>query len=309
MVITAPTHPKLQLARTRRWVFYLSAIAFVILAILLATMKESRPSQLLHRKVVLLREATRPEFHFENPDHVPDAKTLITTVLIRPLQLLFTEPIVFSIALMSAVAFGIVFLFTGTLPIAYASYNFTPRQSSLTFIPLAIGPFFGICSRLYEIRTVDRLRRRHEYISPEAKLVGFFIAAPALAVGLWIFAWTIHPAVSSVPFIVSLLALVAVGFAVNEYDYTLALYLAESYTCFAASAYAPVAIMQTLVAAAVPLFGPQMYKGLGVNVASSILAITTTVFCAAPLLFRKYGKTLRMRSPFARRSVPEEQQT
>ena len=169
---------------------------------------------------------------------------------------------------------------------------------------MAVGPFFGTFSRLHEIRKTAALRHRHEYIAPENKPFGFSLAAPVLAMALLIFSWTTRPAV---PSIISLLALIPASFAIKEHEYTLVVYLTESYTCFAASAYAPVAIMRALVAAVVPLFGQQIYTGLKVNLASSILAIATTVFRVTPVLFRRYGKTLRMRSPFARRSVPVEQ--
>ena len=142
--VTKPlTYSRPQLTRTRRWIFYIGAIAFALLAAFLSTIKESHPSQLLHRKVVLLREATRPDFRFENPDRVPDAETFVTTVLVRPLQLFFTEPIVFAVAFMSAIVFGIVYLFTGALPIVYASYNFTPRNPLLHLSPWLSAPSSG----------------------------------------------------------------------------------------------------------------------------------------------------------------------
>lgn len=80
------TLSKPRLVRARRWVFYISAIAFAIPVLFLSVIKESRPSQLLHRRVVLLQEATRPYFGFENPGRVSDLKTFVNTVLIRSLQ-------------------------------------------------------------------------------------------------------------------------------------------------------------------------------------------------------------------------------
>jgi len=288
----------------RRWVFYIAAIVTGITACLLLGIKESRPSRLLQHKVTSLRKATGYNFfHIENPDHVPDFKTFTITALIRPLRLLFTEPIVFTIAIMSSVVYGLVYLFTEALPIVYGSFGFDERQSSLAFIPIGIGPAFGIFSRFYDMHTLISRQRHHMPITPEDKMFGFNLAAPALAIGLWSFSWTIPPLVPEAPWILSMISLVCVGFAVNEFEYTLAGYLTDSYTCFAASANAPVAFLRSLVSASLPLFAHQMYTGLGANAASSMLAAVATVFCAAPIVFGRYGERLRQRSQFARFSA------
>jgi hypothetical protein len=42
-----------------------------------------------------------------------------------------------------------------------------------------------------------------------------------------------------------------------------------------------------------------MYMGLGNNVATSILASVATIFCITPVLFLKFGATLRRMSDMA----------
>ncbi|MCJ1377509.1 hypothetical protein MMC17_000604 [Xylographa soralifera] len=286
-----------------RWIFYLASIATTILAVLLSTIRESRPSRLLQSKIRVLRKETGHTFRTANLDHVPDLRTFLTTALTRPVRLFLTEPIIFSIAMMSSSVFGLIYLFTEAFPVVYASYDISFRQSSLTFIPLAVGPVFGVLIRVYDARTLRNLRDVNKPITPESKIFGFSLAAPALAVSLWIFAWTTPPMVSGVLFIISMIALVPVGFAVTEFEYILAGYLSDCYTHFTASASAPVSFFRSIISAAMPLFVHQMYTGLGVNVASSILATIATVFCAFPLLFINYGSDLRLRSHFARRCV------
>jgi hypothetical protein len=46
-----------------------------------------------------------------------------------------------------------------------------------------------------------------------------------------------------------------------------------------------------------------MYVNLGYNVATSILAGIATIFCAAPIIFIKYGKQIREKSEFAKLSL------
>lgn len=100
-----------------------------------------------------------------------------------------------------------------------------------------------------------------------------------------------------------MLALVPVGYALNENVYTLTGYLADSYTIYAASGFAGLILARATTCAILLPFTRPMYEGLGFNVASSLLAAIATVFCAAPVLFWRYGKSIRERSPFAKFSL------
>lgn len=223
--------------------------------------------------------------------------------MFRPLQLFFTEPIVFISSILGAVAFGLLYLFTEALPVVYESFGFDPIQSSLAFIPIIIGIFSGLGTRVYDQRLYNSKIRNGKPLQPEQKLVGFVIGAPALAIGLWWFAWTVPPRVTSVPWIISMLSLLLVGYATNEFDCTLAGYIADSYTIFAASAFAPTAFLRSLCCATFPLFTRAMYTNLDANVASSVLASIATLFCFAPVLFIGYGRRLREKSAFAKVSL------
>lgn len=291
-------------ARNRRWVFHIAAIVMTLVTLLSSCIKESRPSLLLERRVAALRKSTgHVSFRIRNPDYVPDFKSFVHTSLIRPLRLLFAEPIVLLVTIMSAVSFGLIYFFAEALPVVYGSFGFSERQASLAFIPIGIGLFGGVFTRLYDRRVLQRRRKQNKPLEPEDKLVGFAIAAPILAISLWIFAWTTPPLVPHVHWIVSMFALVLAGFAANEFDCTLAGYLSDSYTIYAASAYAGLSFLRTLACAAFPLFGHGMYDALGSNVASSILATVATVFCVCPIIFLKYGKRIREASKFARYSL------
>ena len=66
-----------------------------------------------------------------------------------------------------------------------------------------------------------------------------------------------------------MIGLICVGFAVNDFSYTLFGYATDSYGASAASAVSAVSLTRTLAAAALPLFAYQMYTGLGSNVATT----------------------------------------
>lgn len=57
--------------------------------------------------------------------------------------------------------------------------------------------------------------------------------------------------------------------------------------------------MRAVVSGSLPLFTNQMYEGLGANKATTVLAAVATAFCAAPVLFLRYGQMLRERSKFS----------
>jgi MFS family permease len=287
----------------RRWVFRISAVVTVIITILLFGIRESRPSLVLEREVAKIRrESGIANLKALNPDHTPDLKTFIRIGLFRPIHLFFTEPIVFLVATMSAVAFALIYLFTEALPPIYMSMGFSTTSSYLPFFAICIGLLFGLLTRIQDHRIILRYQEQGIPLEPEHKLLGFSIGAPILAVGLWWFSWTIPPAVH-VHWLVSTAALILIGYAVNEFDSVLAGYLADSYLGYAASGFAAVQLLRSSMSAAFPLFATDMYDALGANVASSILAALATVFCILPPLFSRYGRRIRGLSKFAKHSL------
>lgn len=237
-----------------------------------------------------------------NPDHTPDFKTLVRVTLVRPLRLLFTEPIIIMVAIMGSVTCALYYLFAEALLVTFEAYGWPERQASLSFIPVAIGCLCGFFPRLYDSRVLADRQKRGKPLEPENKLFSFALAAPTLAGGLWWFGWTIPP-LTHVHWIVPFIALVPVGFALNEFVYTLTGYLADSYTIYAASGFAGLILARASTCAVVLPFTHQMYTNLGPNVATSILAAVATVFCVAPFVFFRYGKRIREASVFARYSL------
>lgn len=284
--------------------FYVAAIVLAVTTLLLFNLRESRPSLLLVQEVIKLRKLTgNNDLQALNPDHAPSLRAFARIALFRPARLFVTEPIVFMVSLMSGLAFALIYLFTEALPPVYKSLGFSAQSSSLPFLAIGVGLLLGIPTRILDNRTLESHRRNHRPLTPEDKLLGFSIAAPVLAAALWWFAWTIPPAVSHTPWIASALALVFIGFALNEFDTVLAGYLADSYLSYAASGFAALTLLRSTMSATFPLFASQMFANLGANVAVSVLAAIATVFCIVPRLFMRYGERIRARSKFAKYSL------
>ncbi|KAL8828542.1 MAG: hypothetical protein Q9191_002533 [Dirinaria sp. TL-2023a] len=289
--------------RSSRWVFQILTITAAASFILLLATSETRATYLLKRRVkVMEKTAGGFPLRIENPDHIPDLPTFIRLIL-RPLRLLLTKPIVIMVSVISGVAFALVYLFIEVLPVVYHSFGFTAQQSTLILLALGLGFLCTIFTRILDYRFSKQQELASEPPGPEAKLTGFLIAAPAFAIGLWWFAWTVPPNVHSIPWIASALSLIPIGFAINEFDCVLVGYLTNSYTTFASSAFAAFAMLRSALSATFPLFAHGMYEKLGANYATTVLAVLATMACVCPWVLIRYGRRIREASRFAEYSA------
>lgn len=297
------------LTLSRKWVFYIAACVTGVFTVLLCFMKESRPSLLLSRKLTHLQNITHSSnFRISNPDHTPDLHTFAKTALIRPTALFFTEPIVFLVSIMSAVGWALIYLFTVSMPIIYREFGFSGEQSSLMFLAIAVGILISVLPRFHDARLISKRHASNKPIHPEEKLTGFVFAAPSLAGGLWWLVLTTPPA-STLPWYGTVVGLIFIGFATNEFVCTLSGYMADTYTIYTSSASAALAFLRAILAGLFPLMGDSMYKNLGINWATVVLASVATIFCATPVLFRTYGARIRQRSKFAKYSLRVNRET
>ncbi|PWY92312.1 MFS general substrate transporter [Aspergillus heteromorphus CBS 117.55] len=287
-----------------RWVFYIYTIILCVLSTLFLLIRESRPSLLLENEVTRIRQETgHDSLQALNHDHTPDFRTFAKVSLFRPLQLFFGELLIFTIAMMIAFSFALIYIFTEALQPIYESMGFTPSHASLPFLAIGVGVVFSTLTRILDFRILDSRHAASQPVKPEDKLIGLAIGAPIFAVGLWWFAWTIPPRVEDVSWMVPTISLALVGYALNEFDTVLYGYLSDSYLSYAASGTAAVQLLRAVLSGSFPLFTRQMFDGLGANVAASVLAALATVFCIVPVLFLLYGERIRSQSRFAKYSL------
>ncbi|KXH45259.1 major facilitator superfamily transporter [Colletotrichum simmondsii] len=288
-----------------RWIFHSAAVVTAVLFLAMFGIRESRPSILLGaiiRKIQRER-TTMLELAWHNPDEARDWRALVRISVLRPGKILLTEPLVVMVALISASSWGMIYLFTESLTVVYVSLGFTKTQASLPFLAIAVGVVFTFLPRLWDMKVVRDRQRKQIPVQPEDKIIGFAFAAPALAIGLAWFAWTVPPLVPGVHWAVPTASLVLVGFAVNETAHTLSGYLADSYLLYSASAFSGLALARAVASGLMPLVAHEMYAGLNANYAGTILAGLAAVFCVTPWVFSRFSKRLRQRSPFARFSL------
>ena len=205
---------------------------------------------------------------------------------------------------MGSVVCATLWLFAEVIITVYESFGFSGTLASLAFIPIGIGLLLSIIARLVEHRIIAKRRKTKYQIQPEDRLFGFAIAVPTLAASLWWFAWTIPPHLQ-VHWTISMLALIPLGFGLNSFLYSLSGYLTDTYTTHAASAFAGFLLSRSFATAVLLPFTNQIYAFLGANVAFSLLATVATLFCIAPYVLIRYGKSIRERSEFARYSLTD----
>jgi hypothetical protein len=293
---------------TRRWIYYTSAITTAVVFALLFATRETRPTTLLTQKFDNLQaEIGHLGLETRNPDRVSNKRELLQAVLLRPARVGVTEPIIILVAVMNASAWGMLYLFTESFTVVYRQFGWSQRATSLPFIALLPGVLVSGCARFWDHHIVATRQKNNEPPKPEDKIGGFAIAAPALAIGLWIFGWTVPPIVHT-HWIASMFGLVLIGFAANEFSYTLTGYIADSYTIYASSGLAVVAFLRAIASGCMPLFAYPMYSGLGSNVATSIIAAVATAYCMTPFVFLRFGQRLREKSRFARFSEEVNEQ-
>ncbi|KAJ0319632.1 hypothetical protein COL5a_010069 [Colletotrichum fioriniae] len=288
-----------------RWIFHSAAAVTAVLFLAMFGIRESRPSILLGAivKKIQRERTTVRELAWHNPDEARDWRALVRISVLRPGKILLTEPLVVMVALISASSWGMIYLFTESLTVVYVSLGFTKTQASLPFLAIAVGVVFTFLPRLWDMKVVRDRQRKQIPIQPEDKIIGFAFAAPALAIGLAWFAWTVPPLVPGVHWAVPTASLVLVGFAVNETAHTLSGYLADSYLLYSASAFSGLALVRAVASGLMPLVAHEMYAGLNANYAGTILAGLAAAFCVTPWVFFRFSKRLRQRSPFARFSL------
>ena len=283
----------------RRWPFYLASIIVAVTGMLMYFVRESHTPVLLERTVAAIR-SHRPDLILRTAPTAPRPSVF------RPLILFSTDPTVFLSSLANAFSTALLYLFAVAFPLFYAHYAWSGQKTTLIFLFIALGLFFSILTRFHDRHAIRKSHLSNHPLPPERTLLGLAIGAPALAVGLWWFAWTIPGShLQTLPWPASALSLVLAGYGISEYSTTLPRYILESYPRRSnnnnknddhSSAFAALLVLRALLGATFPLFTGKMLQTLGNNVAGSVLAAVATAFCLVPFVAMRFGNGWRRRA-------------
>ncbi|KAI1422050.1 major facilitator superfamily domain-containing protein [Xylaria sp. FL1777] len=226
---------------------------------------------------------------------------------LRAFKMLFTEPIVFSLSLLSGLSDAIVFMQIQSMNLVYNQWGFNSWQNGLAFVPFAIGYLIAWASFIPAIRHGRRMRDENpldNYAQFELRLYPLLWGAPCLPVGLFIFAWT--GTGPPTHWIGSMFGLVLIGIANYSIYMSTIDYMVCAYGPYSASATGGNGLARDLLAglltpAAIPFY-TSIDKSTGWLTyawASTVLAFVSAVLVVFAYYIYTFGPGFRRRSPFA----------
>lgn len=181
--------------RWTQWILALMSVPATILAIF--THESFRPKiQQRLAKVGKDGSALPPP----SPPIMERLRVFVNVGFIRPIQMLFFDPIVGFICLYVAVEFGTLFSFFAGVPYTFSKiHGFSLEQSGLVFISVIIGCFLALitiilCDVLIYRKQIPKYPPHQ--VPPEHRLYGALIASIGLPLGLFWYAWTARPEIS-----------------------------------------------------------------------------------------------------------------
>lgn len=285
-----------------QWVYLFIAVPVVLPGLLF--IRESKQSVLEAKAAddTSFKDRLKPQLLAKGcVSFVKEVPEFMSTSLLRPLEMLFTELIVGLVCAFAGFNFGLIYALVIVLPDVFKStYGFDTIDQGLAFLGLIVGCILGPACLLVDneivVRQAARVEEAGETPSPETRLHGAMFGSILLPIGLFWFAWTARPSISylSPIFATVLITLGALTIYVSSSAYLIDVYGPK----YGASANGATSIARYTMAAIVPLFILQMYDGLGTGWATSLLGFCALALMPIPFCFYWWGPALRSRCKF-----------
>jgi multidrug resistance protein len=285
-----------------RWAFWIVLIpAAIATGVMAVFSEETNHRVLIGRKIKKLeKEMNRTDLKscYDLPNAPPvDRRTIMKNGLLRPLKMLALAPVLFTLSMYVAFAYGVLYLLFNTIPMVFQEgYGFTIGETGLVYIPLGLGYCIGLFIFSYTSdATIVRLTKaNNDVYEPEMRLLHCIYFALLLPITFFWYGWATD---KQVHWIVPIIGLVPFGIGIVGIWQPIQAYIIDAYGHYAASGLAAFTVLRSLVAAFLPLAGPSMYSSLGLGWGNSLLGFICIALIPAPLLFYKYGGFLRKRYP------------
>ncbi|UKZ83220.1 hypothetical protein TrVFT333_011025 [Trichoderma virens FT-333] len=288
--------------RYRGWTQWISIFITIAFYIPVCFTRET------YKKVILKRRATRLGLRDSASQRTSPGRAFryfFTTLIQRPLHMLFTEPIVTLVSVYNGFLFGLLYTFVVSVPWIFRHYyGWSAESEPLSYLGLMCGtalaavPLILIDLYSYQKRLTE-WQLSHDDDEPlpsENRLMSALIGSIMLPICLFIVGWTVHFHVHwIVPIIFQGLVMLSSLLVYAGAN----LFMLDAYgPLYGASASGSMMFSRYLLSAAFPLFALQMYEKLGAGWATSILGFVTLVMAPIPWFFRAYGEKLRARSKY-----------
>ena len=220
--------------------------------------------------------------------------------LVRPLQVLFLEPIVLFITVYTSVLYCLLYMLFIAYPFVYQGGKGWDRgPTALIFNRLTIDVMLSACYAPFVNKHYLYLCRRAPGGRPpaEARLIPMMFSCWAIPIRLFIFAWTSYPAFS---YWGPMMGGFPVGFGFILLYNSANTYLVDTYQHQAASALAAKTFLRSIWGAGVVLVTVQMYDTMGMQWASCFLAFLALACCLVRYVFYFKGAAILQELVFAR---------
>lgn len=286
-----------------RWTMYITGIMSALGVVLAAFLyKESYHPLLLTGRAKELRERTGNWGIYSSQEVMElDINAIISQNLVRPIKMLFTEPILLLITIYTSFIYGILYLFLEAYPIVFIEgYKMSMTVGELPYLGVLVGFIFSgaLGCLVFEPRCIKAVERNGGKPVPEARLIFMMSGAITFPIGIFWFTWTgnyhehVHWAVPTVSGIFSGYGLMSIFVAAINY-------VVDSYLIVAASALAANTFMRSIFAGVFPLFAGYMFHAMHVNWAGLLIGLVACALAPVPFLFYIYGQRIRRSSKYA----------
>ncbi|CCF60116.1 hypothetical protein KAFR_0J00480 [Kazachstania africana CBS 2517] len=285
-----------------RWTFVLFLISSgVCFVLIILTVPETYQPSLLIAKAKRLRNSTGEDRYYAPLEITRKETNLLSAMFLtcrRPFGLLFRDPMMGVLCFYTGVELAIVYLFFVAFPYTFKTlYKFGVMEQACAYIGLMCGMLFAAPTAvLFQKRFEKRVANNGGVSVPEMRFEPLFYGAFLTPIGLMIFSWTCY---SNVHWIGPIIGSAVFSFGLLYVFVGIFNYTVDAYKKYAASGLACNTFVRCIMAGVFPLFGLQMYEGMGINWASFLLTMITVLMIPVPFIFTKYGASLRAKSPYA----------
>jgi len=284
-----------------RWTEWLvSIMGFTAFILNFLFLSESYPPEILVSKAAELRRRTKNwGIHAKQEEIEIDFHELLEKNFSRPIRMLISEPIVLLLSIYMAFIYGLLYLFLTAYPLVFQGvHRMNLGVGGLPFFGMITGQLLaGLVIFIRQPGYQKKLAKNNNVPVPEWRLPEVIAGGVFFAIGIFWFGWTGYK--QDIHWIVPTLSGICIGFGLLSIFLQALNYLVDAYLMFAASAIAANTLLRSLCGAAFPLFAQQMFNGMGIQWASTLLGCVAVALIPVPVWFYLKGQKIREKSAFA----------
>ncbi|BGP37884.1 hypothetical protein JCM10450v2_001820 [Rhodotorula kratochvilovae] len=289
------------------WVYWIQMITNgLCFFLVLFFFPEPRADVILGKRCKQLEKETGRPHYVDGAERFEGWVQALKISSTRPLAYLFTEPIVMALALWVGFAWGMVFLFIGSITHVFAkTYGFSQGQSGTVLITGFLGAAISYVLHLtvQEPMYARAVVAGHGKAKPEVRLHSSAVGAVLFSAGAFGFAWT---ACEWIHWIVPCIFITMLNVGIYSIYLATYLYIGDVYDRYSSSGQAAQSLLRNILGATFPFFGVIMYDKLGFPWASSLVGFIAGVLAVVPFGLILFGDRLRARSRIARSMEQQE---